>query len=107
MTQKPRKISDPLIWVIALVIVVGVVGCALFLGYIFNDVTENTRQHTQTYRYAMLSTPYGEVIEGVVTRYSVASRGEACMVEVNGVRYCTSIGNVLLCSEDPDRRPVE
>ena len=56
---------------------------------------------TYSYKYAIISLPNGEIIEGKVESWRDYEDGDQIQVTINGVTYLVHAGDAVLMSEEP------
>lgn len=77
----------------------------LALGMVFSLAGCGNRQMidiTYSYKYAIISLPNGEIIEGKVESWRDYEDGDQIQVTINGVTYLVHAADAVLMTKEPE-----
>lgn len=77
----------------------------LTLGIVFSMSACNRQMIdlTYNYKYAIISLPNGEIVEGEVESWKDFDDGDQLQITINGVTYLTHSTDVILMTKEPVR----
>ena len=77
----------------------------LTLGIVFSMSAGNRQMIdlTYNYKYAIITLPNGEIVEGEVESWKDFDDGDQLQITINGVTYLTHSTDVILMTKEPVR----